>query len=166
MRAAVPMRRAGGTTGLAIGGDGSVTGSAHGLRSSVGAMFEGRDVAAAPQLDQHRVAGADAGVILVDLGAQAAGLDPDDRIEARVVALVPREDLDPDRVLLHAGALARQRLVDDVAEKPAHPIGVREAVAGEDAAELEANLLRGRFHGSSIPHPGTARRFRGRFRGY
>jgi hypothetical protein len=38
-------------------------------------------------------------------------------------------------------ALAGDRALDDVAEEPAHPIGVGEAIAREEAVELEANLV-------------------------
>ncbi len=80
-------------------------------------------------------------VVLVELGPQPPRLDPDDGIEPRVVLLVASEHGDANHVLLDLIALSRQRAFDDVAEEPAHPIGVGEAIAREEAIELEANLV-------------------------
>ncbi len=82
-----------------------------------------------------------AGVILVELGPQPARLDPDDGIEPRVVLFVAPEHRDANDVLFELIALPRNRAFDDVAEEAAHPIGVGEAVACQEAIELEANLV-------------------------
>ena len=87
---------------------------------------------------------------LVDLRAEAARFDPDDRIDAGIVLLTAVEDADANRVFLQLVAFAGERPLDDVAQESTQPIGVGEEVAGQDPVELPANLVGGGFHSASM----------------
>jgi hypothetical protein len=49
--------------------------------------------------------------------AEPAGFNAHDRVEPRIVFVVELEHFDADRVLLQLIGLARERLVDDVAQQ-------------------------------------------------
>src|SRR6185295_4220187 len=64
--------------------------------------------------------------------AQAASLDADDRVEARVEGGAALEHLDADRVFLQALRPARPALLDHVAQEPLQPRRATKPRAPED----------------------------------
>ena len=111
-----------------------------------GPSFECRGIAPAPHLDDDRIVTALIRIVFVELGSQPSRFHADDGIEARIVLVVAAEHGDANHILLDLIAFSRQRALDHVAEEPAHPIGVGESTARDQAVELEANLVGGRLH--------------------
>ncbi len=114
----------------------------HGLADRVDG-FDG--VAAARQVELHRVRGAFARVVLGEPLAQPQGLDAHERIRLRVEIRRPAEDLDRDRVALEPLAFARQSLADHEAQEVRRSARVLETTATENALERRAYLGCGRL---------------------
>jgi hypothetical protein len=109
-----------------------------------GTLGEGRNIAAARQVDADGVVGAEPRVIAIDGAAQPRRLDADDRIELRIEFGVAAQHVDADRIGLNAVALALQHRLDNEAQECAQLRRAIEIVARRHAFELGPDLVRGR----------------------
>ena len=103
-------------------------------------------VAAARQLDPHRIVAPFVGVVLDQAAAQAACLDADERIRLSIEVRRTTEHLDGDGIALEPIALAGERLLHDEAQKARRARGLLEAAARENPLELRAYLYRAGLH--------------------
>jgi hypothetical protein len=73
--------------------------------------------------------------------AEPARLDPYHRIALGVEVRIALEHLGSDRVRLDAVRTSGERLLDDIAQKPARTRGEVEVRAGDEAFELGAHVF-------------------------
>ncbi len=111
------------------------------------ASLQRRSVTALRQLDDPFVRTAFLAVVANQLGAEAACLDPDDRIGSRIERLFLTEHLDADHVLLQLVTTAGERLFDDEREETLETVDLLKGRAGEDALQLVAHCLVGFVRG-------------------
>jgi hypothetical protein len=98
---------------------GQVLGPPRRRLAAAAARQDGRDVAADRQADLQRGAAAVGGVIALQPLAQAAHLDPDDRVAGRVEGRRRQvEDLARQQRFLQRAGVAGHRIADDVAQQP------------------------------------------------
>ncbi len=97
-------------------------------------------IAAARQVDPHRIVAPFIGVILDQAAAQSAGLDAHERIRLSIEVRRTAEHLDGDGVAFEAVALAGKRLLHDKTQKARGARGLLEAAARENPLELRSYL--------------------------
>ena len=96
-------------------------------------------------------------MVLVNLRAQAAGLDPHDRIDPRIVLLVSFEDTHADRVFLQPVALAGEGGSTINRRNRLNQSAFAKRFAGEDPVELVADLVGRGLHPASMDQSSAAR---------
>ena len=101
--------------------------------------LERRNVAAARQLDEHRIAAAQREVVVFEPAAQAARLDAHRRIDLGVERSPATEHVGRERVLLQAMGSPLQGLLHQEAQKLPRALGGRELGARENPLHLGAN---------------------------
>lgn len=121
------------------------------------APAERRHIAAARQVDHHRVGLACPLVILRESPAQPAGLDPDDRIARLVEIGGPPEHIDGDRIALDRRRPAFEGFGHDMAQEIAQPRRLRELGTDQDALKSAPRLVGRHFAAARQPSvPKTA----------
>jgi hypothetical protein len=99
-------------------------------------------VGALRQVDDDRVGLSFVRVVGVESGAQAAGFDADQGIQARVVRGGTAEDFDPQDVLFQPLAPAAECLLHQEAEQALQLAGAREGGGGRESVEGSPDLRR------------------------
>jgi hypothetical protein len=83
-------------------------------------------------LYDNRVGTAFGAIVLLQFRAQLAGLDAHDGVGAGIEGLPAVEDLDADCVFLQLVRAALERVLDQMAQKPAQARGIRKRWASEN----------------------------------
>ena len=105
------------------------------------AAGEDRNVGAARNRDDHRVIRPGAAVVSLEAASQPPDLDPNDGVDARVVAVGAVEHLRAKHVFLELIAIADERSLHEIPKHTAVSPGADKRVGSQDPLELLTNVV-------------------------